>query len=114
MLGLVRHEHAPRRPGEPGRVQAHRAVRGEHELSVGQVVEAAPCTVEAPHGGAGREPLDLPLPVAHQRGRADHQGGPGGLGVGLPVQVQGDQRDRLAEPHVVGEAAAEAQGGHAG
>ncbi|CAM5691953.1 hypothetical protein SAFG77S_04044 [Streptomyces afghaniensis] len=114
MLGLVRHEHAPRHSGEPGGVQAHRAVRGEHELPVGQAVEAAPRAVEAPHGCAGGEPLDLPLPVAHQGRRADHQGGPGGPGVGLPVQVQGDECDRLAEPHVVGEAAAEAQRGHPG
>ncbi len=68
--------------------------------------------MEAAYGRAGREPLDLPLPVAHQGGGAHHQGGTGGVRVRLPVQMQGDQSDGLPEPHVVGETAAEAQRRH--
>lgn len=64
--------------------------------------------------GAGGEPLDLPLPVAHQRGGAHHQRGPRRGRMRLAVQVEGDQGDGLAEPHVVGEAGPEPQRGHPG
>ena len=61
-----------------------------------------------------REPLQLPLPVAEQGRRADHQGGADG---GLPdarvlVQVERDELDRLPEAHVVGEATTETERAH--
>ncbi|CAO0826117.1 hypothetical protein SMICM17S_09176 [Streptomyces microflavus] len=68
--------------------------------------------MEAAYGGARGEPLDLPLPVAHQRGRAHHQRRPGRVPVALAVQMQGDEGDCFTQAHVVGEAGAEAERGH--
>ncbi len=75
--------------------------------------------MEATHGSAGREPLDLGLPVAEQGRRADDQGGPRPLTRLLarlmaclePPKVKSDQLDGLAQPHVVGQAAAQAERG---
>ena len=93
------------------------AVGGEDEAGVGggvggrEVVERALAAVEAAYGDAGGEAPDLGLPVAEEGGRADHQGRPG-TGGGA-VEVEGDQGDRLAQPHVVGQAGTEPEGGDA-
>ena len=76
-----------------------------------QAGERAAAAVEPAHRDAGREPRDLGLPVAEQAGRADDERRAAQAVLGA-VQVQGDQRDRLAEPHVVGEAGAETERGH--
>ena len=71
------------------------------------------------HGELGGEALGLPGPVAGHRGRADDQGGttrrlappPALCGRGGEVLVlqEGQHRGRLAQPHVVGQAGAEAE-----
>ena len=56
------------------------------------------------------EPRRLPLPVADQRHRADQQGRPERAVAGSSAGVmgeQGEQLDRLAQAHVVGQDAAE-------
>ena len=52
----------------------------------------------------GREPLGLRNPVAKQRGR-EHEQGRRIAGMSLPpLQERSENLDRLAEPHVVGQA----------
>ena len=94
-------------------VEPHGAVGRQHEAVV-ESAEVAAGAVEAAYGDAGCEPVDLVLPVAHQAGRADHQRRPGRQPAKAPVQVQRDQGDRLAQPHVVGQAGAEARAGELG
>lgn len=68
-----------------------------------------------PAYGCGRcESGGLALPVAEQGGGTDDERGAGGDGVGLVVQVQSEQGDGLAQAHVVGETAAEAECAHLG
>ena len=127
-----------------GGVDAHRAVGGEHEAGVavgrarveqrrleqrgfsgvgastdtGEPGQRAGAAVEAAYGDPGSEPPDLGLPVAEQAGRADHQRRRGRLPVGAgslgAVQVQRDQGERLAQPHVVGQAGAQPETGELG
>ncbi len=110
VLRLVGDDHAPGLLGEQGGAGAHRRVGGEDEpaLAGRQVLGAAAAAVEAAHGGAGGELLDLPLPVAQEGGGAHHEG----RLAAAAVQVQRDEGDGLAQAHVVGEAAAEPEGGH--
>ncbi len=84
-------------------VVAHRAVGREHE-AVADAGEVAGAAVVAAYGHSRGEPADLRLPVAQQRCRADDEGR-----ARTAVQVQRDQRHRLAQPHVVGEAGTESQ-----
>ncbi len=105
VLRLVGHHETPAVGGEPLHVAAHGGVGRQHEAVA--VREGAPAAVVAVDGHAGREPGDLPFPVAQQRRRADDERRPGAEGA--PAQVQGDERDRLAQPHVVGEARPEAE-----
>ncbi len=65
-------------------------------------------------GRVGRELGDLALPVAQQRGGADQQGrGAPVRALLLPVQQQGQHLDGLAQAHVVGQDAAQAEPGQA-
>ena len=57
--------------------RAHRAVGREDEPVVGAVAGRAPAPWKRRTGMPGANLLDLPLPVAEQRGRADDEGGPG-------------------------------------
>jgi len=101
--------------GEAGRaerfeVPAQNAVTGHDELVGVQPLERAPAAVVAADRDRRGEAVDLPLPVGHERGRADHQGrAPPG---GHPVKVQGDDLDRLAQSHVVGQARPDPELGH--
>ena len=120
VLCLVGDDQPPRhvaqaRPGRVGPVVGPEgAVGGQHEAVV-HAGERPAAAVEATHGSAGREPLDLGLPVAEQGRRADDQGGPGLLARLMaclePPKVKSDQLDGLAQPHVVGQAAAQAERG---
>ncbi|MNC89636.1 hypothetical protein D3C83_56020 [compost metagenome] len=65
------------------------------------------------HGKGGSEPRDLALPVGDERGRNDEERAASGAGL-LPEHEQGDDLQRLAETHVVGEAAAEAEAAQEG
>ncbi len=113
VLGLVGDHEVPRHGGEGGAVAPHGAVRRQHE-PLGEV-ERPRRAVEAAYGHPGREPLDLRLPVAEQRGGTHDQRRPAARQAVLePVQVQGDQRDRLAEAHVVGQAGPETEAGEVG
>ena len=94
-------------------VAADDAVGGDDQLVVGEVVEGAVGAVVAPHRYLGGEALGLALPVAQQRGRADHQRRPSPLAV-VAQQVEGEDLDGLAQAHVVGEDAAQTEGGHLG
>ena len=62
------------------------------------------------HGQLGREPGGLLVPVADDRHRADQQRRPPLAGRSrLPLALdEGERLDRLAEPHVVGQASPEA------
>src|SRR5438067_10885938 len=70
--------------------------------------------MEAPYRCVGSEPSDLALPVAEQGRGADDERRAGGVGGPLAVQMQRDEGDGLAEAHVIGQAAAETEGRHAG
>lgn len=111
MLRFVGDQESPAVLGQPGRVSPQRPVRREHEPGVG-TFEGAAGSVEAADRSTGGEALDLALPVAEERGRADDESWSGGLVGELAVEMQGDQGDRLAETHVVCEAGAEAERGH--
>jgi hypothetical protein len=87
------------------------AVRGEHDLGVGELVAVAVGAVPAEDLQRGREPPDLALPVAQHRGGADDERGEALAG---PPEEVGHELQRLAEPHVVGEQRAEAEGPEGG
>ena len=113
VLGLVGDDEVPRHGRQDLGVDPHRAVGGQHEpgLGSGEAGEVAGRAVEAADGDAGGERGDLGLPVSEQGGRADHQRRAGAaLALGA-VEGERDQRDRLAETHVVGQARAEAERG---
>ena len=61
------------------------------------------------HLEPGRELGSLLNPVENQRARHDRQGRPLGLAAVTPALEQGKNLDRLAQTHVVGEDAAEAE-----
>ena len=105
VLRLVGDHQAPADLGEPGRVPQHHAVGDQDDLVDGQILQVPAAAVVAADRDVGGEPAHLALPGAEQRRRADHERR---SRFGLPpVQVQRDHLDRLAQPHVVGEAAAE-------
>ena len=95
-------------------VDAQERVGGHHDVGVAEVREQ-PATLlaldVAEHDDlqVGREPGGLLFPVGDNRRRRDDQRG----AVGLPrlhlLLQRGQRLDRLAEPHVVGEAAVQAQ-----
>jgi len=61
------------------------------------------------HPQPGREAGGFLLPVEDQRPRDDHQRRPGPLALLAPRLEEGQHHDRLPEPHVVGQATAEAE-----
>src|SRR5690606_10535754 len=112
VLSLVGGDQVPGDSGEPCGVDAQGAVGGEGD-GAGFGGQFAVAAVEAVDRGGGGEAADLPFPVAQQGRRAHHEGGSGLFGPFGPQQVQRDEGDGLAESHVVGQAAAQAQPGHA-
>ena len=112
VLGLVGDDQVPRRPRRARGVVAHRAVRREHEPRRRAPRRASsarpPWKRRTGTPGANRSisasqlPSRLPgRPRASARARAEPPS--------VPVQVERDQGDRLAEAHVVGQAGAEAE-----
>jgi len=86
------------------------AVGGEHHFAGHETIELAAAAVVATDDEAWREALDLPRPVAEQRGRADDEHRAVlALGLGL-MEVERDDLEGLAQAHVVGQAPTEAEG----
>jgi hypothetical protein len=112
VLGLVGDDQAPAGLGEQRGVTQHHAVGDQHDLVNCQVLQVTPAPVVAADRNLGGEPAHLAFPGSQQRRRAHHE-----RGACLclpPVQVQRDYLNRLAEPHVVGQAAAEPGVAHPG
>ena len=105
-LDLAQHRHVP----------AQRAVGGEDHVPAGERVPLHVLHTAADAGmiedaQRGGEPRRLGEPVEDQGARDDEQRGGQPLG-GAPLPTRLEEReelDRLAEPHVVGQAAAEAE-----
>ena len=90
-------------------VPADDAVGGDHDLVAAEAVEVPTGPVEAAGRHAGGEPGRLPFPVGEDRRRADDEGRAAAVPAG---QVQGQDLDGLAQPHVVGQDATHTQVGH--
>ena len=117
-LRLVEHHEPERAGGEPGHA-GHPGV-GHHD----QVDPANRLRREGPelapghrrgvndeHAQRGGESLRLRLPVRQQRRRDHEEVGAGDGATSLQQEQEGEDLDRLAEPHVVGQAAPESQPG---
>ena len=114
VLRLVQDDVAPAHLRQVVDVAPHQAIGADHQIVLAALCDTdrspsarpAPwCTITR---SVGRKAGHLALPVAHQRGRADHQRR---RHVGLlpsVVQQQRDGLDRLAQAHVVGQAGAKA------
>ena len=112
MLRFVGDHQTPADLGEPGRVTQDHAVGDQDYFIDSQVLQVPSAAVVPADRDVGSEPAYLTLPGAEQRRGAHHQGR---ARLGLPpVQVQRDHLDRLAESHVIGEAAAEPGIAHRG
>ena len=92
-------------------VEADDAVGDQNDLVLGDVGEVTAAAVVAAHRECRGEAGDFAFPVAEQRGGAHDEGRAARR---LPVQVQRDDLDGLAESHVVGEEPAETEVGHGG
>ncbi len=109
LLCLVEHEARPGHRREHGPVSLDEGVaRDDHvgasRLTTQRLPPRPRRAVVDDHRQPGREPLDLPAPVAHHRSRAHHEGRAAN-GALLPVGLEhAEHRRGLAEPHVVGEA----------
>ena len=110
-LGLVEDHVVELEVGQLGDIGAERAVGGDDQVVLGerlaQGVAARAGVVE--HAEPGRELGGLLDPVEDQRARHDRQRRSLGLAAGSPPLEQGQDLDRLAQTHVVGEDAAEAE-----
>ena len=110
-LGLVEHDVVELEVGELGDVGAQGAVGGDDQVVLGEPLAegmaARSGVVE--HLEPGRELGGLLDPVENQRAGHDGQARPLGLAAEPPPLKQGQHLDRLAQPHVVGQDAAEAE-----
>ena len=111
-LGLVEKQPGPLDGGVVVVLDPEQAVGGDHHIDVcGHVLQgrppAAPGLGDRDHVEVGREPAALRRPVPHDAGRRHHQIGSIGQTTLSGVAHQGQRLQRLAEPHVVGENAAE-------
>jgi len=114
VLRLVEDHVAPRHLSHVVRVASRQAVGADdHVVCLRRRDEILALGALAPvmhhHAQARPEAHDLALPVADDGGGADHQRRPDAiLGLLALAQQQGDGLDRLAQPHVVGQASAQA------
>ena len=108
-LGLVQDHGLPGYPGEQGGLLVEQAVAGHHQVErtqIGQLgLPVGAAEGHQPQGGG--EAAGLGEPVGAHRGGRHHQGRPL---VGA-VENHGQGLDRLAQPHVVGQAGAETEMG---
>src|SRR5947208_670699 len=120
VLRLVESRHRPVDGAQDFRVAAEEAVGGDDQRAGRRPLElrrrtGAARAVVAHDGQRGREAGDLALPVADHRGRAHEKRITPVLGTRrAAVEQEGEELDRLPEPHVVGETGAEAEVGHPG
>jgi hypothetical protein len=101
LLGLVEHDHVPVDVLEHADVAAQQRVGGDGDVPGPErpAGDGPLGPVVADHRHVGARSAQLALPVADDRGRADHEVGP----VLLPGGQQRDRHDGLAEAHLVGE-----------
>ena len=118
VLGLVEDGHCPVDGTQHGAIAPEHPVRGDDDglgLGRGEGIgrPGASAPVMAHDGQGGREPGQLTLPVPDDGHRAHDEGGPPIVGIRLAAREQ--ERDGLhglAQAHVVGQAATEAEVGH--
>ena len=113
VLRLVEDDGGPGHAAEVLEVAQQQGVAGDDEaVPAGRLAEGLSLSpahaVMDERGQVGREPLGLALPVADDRGRAHHERGAVTIRRSLGEQL-GQGLHRLAEPHVVGDHAAQAQ-----
>ena len=111
-LGFVDHHPLPVDALEQLAIALQQAVAGEHQihalkgffegLGAGWPARA----VVLPHAQLGGEAVGFPLPVGEHRGGCHQQHRPFEFVFGLEVLQEGQQLDRFAQAHVVGQAGA--------
>ena len=111
VLSLVGHNQRETPLPQPLPLPPKDPVGGERHLVWREVVQVTATAVETPHRHRRGEAAELTLPVAEKGRRADHEHRAADVHL-RSEQVKGNDLDRLAEPHVVGEAGAEAELGH--
>ncbi len=115
-LGLVGDDQTPSDGGQSGSIAPGHPVGRQHDVPglEARFGQRSCRPVIANDAGPGSEAVYLSFPVADNRGRADHQhrSMTGLVTGGLPGQVEGEHLNGLAQAHVVGEDAAEAQPVH--
>ena len=112
-LCLVEHDGRPVDVGEVFDVAGQQTVGGDDQLALGIAAEEFIVVASAVAGGSvvdahvelRREPFGFGAPVAHDAERADDEVGP------WAFEEMGEGGRRLAEAHVVGEAAPETEPG---
>ena len=106
-LGLIAHHVIPLHPGQIREVSPDHAVGGNHQIRLvclgKQLVALGPVRAVVDHHLHPRDEAGgLARPVAHDRGRGNHQRRPGAAARRLLYREQGEELQRLAQPHVVG------------
>ena len=107
-LRLVQHHVVELDLGELGGVAEQRAVGGQHQVVIGDQRGVARQAGVLQDAQLRREPRRLRAPVEHQRFRRDHQRRP----ASPPSRARFEHRQHLrglADAHIVGQAAAEAE-----
>ena len=111
-LGLIDHHPLPVDGLQQFAVALQQAVAGEHQIDAlegllqGRIGAGPARAVVLLHLELRREGRRLPLPVGEHGGGGHQQHGPPQLLLGLEVLQEGQQLDRLAQTHVVGQAGA--------
>jgi len=109
-LGLVDHQALPVDAFEQLAVPLQQAIAGEHQihplerLFEGLGAGGPARAVVLPHLELGGEAMGLPLPVGEHGGGCHQQHRPFEFLLGLEVLEEGQQLDRFAQAHVVGQA----------
>ena len=111
-LGLIDHHPLPVDRFEQLAVALEQAIAGEHQVDTveglpqGRLRGGAAGAVVLPHPQLRREARRLPFPVGEHRGGGHQQHGPPQFLLRLEVLQEGQQLDRLAQAHVVGQTGA--------
>ena len=110
-LRLVEHHVVKLKVGQLGDIGAERAVGSDDQVVFGELLakRVAARAGVVKHLEPGRELGSLLDPVEDQRARHNRQGRSLGLAAVPPALEQGQDLDRLAQTHVVGEDSAEAE-----
>ncbi len=110
LLRLVQHDQRERLPAQGDHIARQQRVAGQHDVlraELGKLLRALR-PVQGQHAQRRREAGDLRLPVRNQAGRHHDQRRLAQRAALFQRQQVGDQLQRLAQPHVVGEYAADA------